>query len=339
MNMKSKKAVSRISCLILSLLLTISIVPGQAAQKKEEKCPRTVNVLVGEIVGDTFLEYRDLEKPIFPDRTDNFTSPIAGAIKEIKTTVGSDVKTGDVLMVIDDAPVKKEIADANASIKQWKRVLKKRENWAVRSPGAENQAKRNIKKYEDLVVEKQELLEKIIIKSPMDGRIDTLNVADFVLGTIVNIDQVKILPDQYTDKINNGQEIKLKIKELSQIFTGVVQKTDGGSTYIVIQNSDKKILPGMNTHFRILFKEHKNVVVLPEEQFSTDDGGVFVYIAKDKYAKKSYLKTGPFALISLAVLFCRSISFTFPSFTSIFGKTLLPSIPRTSSTTLAGLIN
>jgi membrane fusion protein (multidrug efflux system) len=300
MNMKSKKAVSRISCFILSLLLTISIVPGQAAQKKEEKCPRTVNVLVGEIVGDTFLEYRDLEKPIFPDRTDNFTSPIAGAIKEIKTTVGSDVKTGDVLMVIDDAPVKKEIAGANASIKQWKRVLRKRENWAVRSPAAENQAKRNIKKYEDLVVEKQELLEKIIIKSPMDGRIDTLNVkqgdhisADFVLGTIVNIDQVKILPDQYTDKINNGQEIKLKIKELSQAVTGVVQKTDGGSTYIVIQNSGKKILPGMNSYFRILFKEHKSVVVLPKEQFSTDDGGVFVYIAKDKYAKKSYLKTGP----------------------------------------------
>jgi RND family efflux transporter MFP subunit len=300
MNMKSKNAVSKISCLVVSLLLATSIVFGQAVQKKEEKCPRTVKVLVGEIVGDTFLEYRDLEKVVLPDRTDNFTSIIPGGIKEIKTTAGSDVKTGDVLMVIDDAPIKKKISDAKETIRRWQRILRKRENWAVRSPAAENQAKRNIKRYQDLVAEKQKELEKIIIKSPVDGRIDTLNVklgdhisADFVLGTIVNIHQVKILLDQYTDKVNNGQKIKMKIKEISQIFTGVVQKTDDGGTYIVIQNSDKKILHGMNTHFRILFKEHKNVVVLPKEQFSKDDGGVFVYIAKDKYAKKSYLKTGP----------------------------------------------
>lgn len=300
MNMKSKTAVSKISCLILSVLLITSLVFAQAVQKKQEKCPRTVKVLLGEIVGETFLEYRDLEKPILPDRTGNFTSPLAGGIKEIKTTAGSDVKTGDVLMVIDDAPIKKEVADAKESIRRWQRILKKRENWAVRSPGAENQAKQNLKRYEDLVAEKQEVLGKTIIKSPVNGRIDTLNVkegdhisADFVLGTIVNIDQVKILLDQYTDKVNNGQKIKIKIKELSQTVKGVVQKTDDGSTYIVIQNSDKKILHNMNTHFRILFKEHKNVVVLPKEQFSKDDGGVFVYIAKDKYAKKSYLKTGP----------------------------------------------
>lgn len=300
MNMKSKTAVSKISCLVLSLLLTTSIVFGQAVPEKEEKCPRTVKVLVGEIIGETFLEYRDLETPVLPERTDNFTSLIPGEIKEIKTNAGSDVKTGDVLMMIDDASIKKEIADANERIRRWKRILRKRENWAVRSPAAENQAKRNIKNYEDLVAEKQKELEKIIIKSPVDGRIDTLNVkpgdhisADFVLGTIVNIQPVKILLDQYTDKVNNNQKIKIKIKELSQIFTGVVQKTNDGKTYIVIQNSDKKILPGMNTHFRILFKEHKNVVVLPEEQFSKDDGGVFVYIARGKYAKKSYLKTGP----------------------------------------------
>lgn len=300
MNMKSKNTVSKISYLVLSLLLTTSIVFGQAVQKKEEKCPRTVKVLVGEIVGDTFLEYRDLEKPIFPDRTDNFTSIIPGGIKEIKTTVGSDVKIGDELMVIDDAPIKKEIADARETIRRWQRILRRRENWAVRSPAAERQAKRNIKKFEDLVTEKQEELEKIIIKSPVDGRIDSLNVkqgdhisADFVLGTIVNIDQVKILLDQFTDKVNNGQKIKMKIKEISQIFTGVVQKTADGSTIIVIQNKDKKILHGMNSSFRILFKTHKDVVVLPKEQFYQDEGGVFVYIAKGKYAKKSYLTTGP----------------------------------------------
>lgn len=300
MNMKFKKAVSKISCVIISLFLTISIVFGQTAPKKEEKCPKTVKVLVGEIVGDTFLEHRKLEKPIFPDRTDTFISPIAGAIKEIKTTVGSDVKTGDVLMVIDDAPINKEIEDANANIKRWKRELWKRENWKVRSSAAENQAKQNLKKYEDLLAQKQEDLENAIIKSPLNGRIDALNVkpgdhisADFVLGKIVNIDQVKILLDQFTDKVNNNQKIKIKIKELSQIFTGVVNKADDGSTYIVIPNRGKKILPGMNSHFRILFKEHENVVVLPKEQLSKDDGGVFVYIAKDKYAKKSYLKTGP----------------------------------------------
>jgi RND family efflux transporter MFP subunit len=288
----------------IGLILVLGIAPinapGQAAQTKEEKCPKTVNVLVGEIQGEIFLEYRDLEKPIFPDRTDNLISPIAGGIKEIKATVGSDVKTGDVLIAIDDALIKKEIANAKETLTRWQRILKKRENWAVRSPASEKQVKQNIKKYEALVAKKLEELGKINIKPPVDGRIDTLNVkpgdhisADFPLGTVVNIDQVKILLDQYTDKINDSQTIDINIKELSQTVTGVVQKTGDGSTYIVIQNSDKKILPGMNSHFRILFNEHKNVVVLPEEQFYKDDGGVFVYTVRDKYAKKSYLKTGP----------------------------------------------
>ncbi|UCH96979.1 MAG: HlyD family efflux transporter periplasmic adaptor subunit [Candidatus Aminicenantes bacterium] len=300
MNMKFKTVICKSICVGLSLLLTTSIVFAQTAEKKEIKCPRIVKVLVGEIVGDTFLEYRDLEKIILPDKTDRFTSPMPGGIKKIETDVGSDVKTGDVLMVIDDAPIKKEIADAKVMITRWQRILRKRENWAVRSPAAERQAKRNIKKYEDLIAKKQEELGKIIIKSPVDGRIETLTVKegdhiseDFVLGTIVNIDQVKILLDQYTDKVNIGQKININLKELSQTVEGVVQKADDGSTYIVIPNSDKKILHGMNAYFRILFKEHKDVVVLTGEQFFKDDSGAFVYIVKGKYAKKSYLKTGP----------------------------------------------
>ncbi len=286
--------------LILVLGAAAGNAPGQAAQTKEEKCPKTVNVLVGEIQGETFLEYRDLETPILPDRTDNLISPAAGSIKELKVAVGSDVKTGDVLMVIDDTLIKKEIANAKETLARWQRILKKRENWAARSPASENQAKQNIKQYEDLVAKKMEDLEKINIKAPADGRVETLNVkpddhisADYLLGTMVYLDQVKILLDQYSDKVIDSQTIDINIKELSQTVTGVVQKTEGIGTYITILNSDKKILPGMNTHFRILFNEHKNVVVLPEEQFSKDDGGVFVYTVNDKYAKKSYLKTGP----------------------------------------------
>ncbi|NIM15816.1 MAG: efflux RND transporter periplasmic adaptor subunit [Candidatus Aminicenantes bacterium] len=273
--------------------------PG-AAEQTVEKCPKTVKVLVEEIKGSMFLEFKDLEGEILPWKKDEFKSPIAGGIKKLEISVGSDVKAGDVVALIDDAPIKKEIALAKANISKWKRQLFRREHWKVRSERAELQAKRNIKKYTDLLAQKEEELKKNQVTSPVDGRIDVLKVnegdfisKDFIMGTIVNIEKVRILLETYADKVTDGQKIKINIKELSKTVEGVVRKDAEGSTFIYIENSDKQILHGMTAQFRILFQEHKNAVVLPRGKILKDEAGHFVYVVNGKLARKAVLKIGP----------------------------------------------
>jgi RND family efflux transporter MFP subunit len=281
-------------------MFVFTTVIGFGAEQTAEKCPKTVKVLVEEIKGSTFLEFKDLEENILPWKTDEFKSPIAGGIKKLEISVGSDVKTGDVVALIDDAPIKKEIALAKANIRKWKRQLSRREGWKVRSERAELQAKRNIKKYTDLLAQKEEELKNNRVTSPVDGRIDVLRVnegdflsKDFILGTIVNIEKVRILLETYADRVTDGQKIKIDIKELSKTVEGVVRKEAGAGTYIYIENSDKQILHGMTAQFRILFQEHKNVVVLPREKILEDEAGHFVYVVNGKYAGKAVLKIGP----------------------------------------------
>jgi RND family efflux transporter MFP subunit len=292
------KTVSRLLLSVVIVMFTTAIVWG--AEQSVEKCPKTVKVLVEEIKGRTFLEYKDLEKTILPWKSDEFKSPIAGGIKKVETTVGSEVKTGDVLILLNDASIKKEIAAAKADLNKWKKELSRREHWKVRSERAEGQAKRNIKTYTDLLAQKEEELKKIRLTSPADGRIDALKVKEgdfisegFLMGIIVNIDKVVIPLDTYGDMVSEGQEIKIDIKELSRSFDGVVRKDAQGMAFIYIENPEKQILHGMTAQFRVLAKEHKNAVVLPREKILKDEDGDFVYVVNGKYAAKAALKIGP----------------------------------------------
>lgn len=274
-----------------------------AEEEKPGKCPGRVKVLVEPVVPGTFMEYKDLEKRILPARDTEVKNALAGIIKKIEKPVGSAVKTGDVILTLDTAKLEKEIADAKAEIKRWKRILWQREHWKERSESAENQAKRRIKRNEEALAKAEAKLPQCTVTSPVDGMLAALKANEgdhisegYVIANVVDVQKVKITLTRYVDNVTNGQKIKILLKELSQTVEGVVQKDDAGrGTYIFIDNQDRKILIGMTAAFRVLLKEHKDVVVLPEEKFLRDDGGAFVYTVDPafKRARKSYLKPGP----------------------------------------------
>jgi RND family efflux transporter MFP subunit len=278
-------------------------VPAEAAQADEAKpvkCPGRVSVLVEEVVPSIFMEYRRLQKSIIPQMSGEFTCPFPGSVKTIRKGAGSEVQTGDVVLLLDEAPIQREIEQAQADLKRWKRILFQRENWKVRRPRAEAQAKRNIKNIEDLVAEKQEELKKCTVTSPANGIISELRVKEgdsissgFVLGTIINIDRVRITLDDYLDKFRDSQILQIKIDELNKVVPGTVQKDSDEGAFIYIANPDKSIKPGMTAKFRILFQEHQKVVVLPKGKILKDDSGAYVYVVNEKRARKAALKTGP----------------------------------------------
>ncbi len=291
------KSVSRLLLSVAVVMFTTMMVCG--AGQNGGKCPKTVKVLVTEIEGSTFQEYKDLEKTILPWKTHEIKSPFAGKIDKVGTAAGSDVKTGDVLISFNDASIKKEIDAAKVHLNSWKKELSRREHWKVRNAGAESQAKQNVEIYTKLLAKKEAEMKNIRIASPIDGRIDSLkaNQGDlisegFVMGTIVNIDKVAVTLDTYSGMVSEGQKFEIAIKELSGTFTGEVWKDAQGRAIIVIENPEKQILRGMTAQFRMLAYEHKNAVVLPREKILADESSNFVYTVNGQYAAKTFVKIG-----------------------------------------------
>jgi RND family efflux transporter MFP subunit len=310
--MRFKTAIILFSFLCLLFTFNTPVIAGKTAaaqetaaaeEKKPEKCPGRVKVLVEPVVPGTFLEYKDLQKRILPARDTEIKNTLAGIIKKVEKPVGSEIKTGDVILTLDTAKLEKEIADAKAEIKRWKRILWRREHWKERSQSSENQAKRRIKRDEEALAKAEAQLPQCTVTSPVDGMLAALKANEgdhisegYVIANVVDVQKVKITLTRYVDNVTNGQKIKILLKELSKTVEGIVQKDDAGrGTFIFIDNQNRKILIGMTAAFRVLLKEHKDVVALPEEKLLRDDGGAFVYTVDPatKRARKSYLKPGP----------------------------------------------
>jgi RND family efflux transporter MFP subunit len=283
------------------LLLTSAVfgVPQEAAKADEKpvKCPKRVGVLVQDVKPATFKEFKRLKIAVLPGKVVDTATPFAGAVKTIEKAVGSEVKAGDVILKLDTAAIQYEIDEAQAQVKRWQRNLFKRERWKVRSPRAEAQAKGNIKKNQELVAEKEAQMSKCTITAPISGVITALKVKegdrvsqDFDLFSISNTEKVIIPLGRFAEKVEQGQAVRVKIKELSKAFKGSVYKAD--ESYIVIDNAMLEIKSGMMARFRVLMETHENVVVLAKARILKDDSGMFVYVVNGKLARKAMLKIG-----------------------------------------------
>lgn len=299
MSKRFKSVIGVFLSLFLMTVLTTSVVFGDAAAEEAKKCPKTVKVLVEKVEKGNFQEYMDVTAGIRPWKTVDFNSPIAATIKTLNAAVGATVNKGDSIARLDDEPINKAIAEAEANVKKWKRILWQRENWKVRREASEKQAKGKLEEFEEVLASKQDELNALDIKAPITGRLDVLNAKegdfiskDFLLGKMVQMDKVKIPLSNYMDNVNDGEKIVVTVKELSREVTGVVKKDGQGRAFMIIDNSANLQLHGKSAKFRVLKEEHKDVVTLPEGKIMKDGSGSFVYVVNGKRARKAALETG-----------------------------------------------
>ncbi len=299
--MKCKIGMIRLFSVLL--FLSATLVFGAAADAAPEKCPSKVKVLVKEMSAGTFHEYQALEKRLLPAMDTDVKASVAGVIKTIDKKVGSKVVEGDIILRLDTEKAEKEIAAAKADAKIWKKKLRQRKNWKVRSERAEKQAESKLKEATEKVEKARQLIANATVKAPASGTIGTLNanegdhVSDgYVVGNVVDTTVMKISLGQYLPNVKNKQGIKINIKELSQSVTGVVKKEDDTIGALYLKNPDGKLLIGMTAQFNVLLKMHPNTVSLAKQHIMKDESGHFVYTLNDKRAAKTALKPGPIDL-------------------------------------------
>lgn len=248
------------------------------------------------------------------DELVQISSEIAGRVAEFNFTEGAEVGAGDVLIKLDDALARAELADAQARydlaaanneratrLSRTGNVTEKAIDEATASFGIARAA-----------LELQRVrLAKHTIKAPFPGRVGLRNVspgAFVAIGTpIVNlekIDNVKVdfkLPELFLPAVDAGQTVEITIDALPrQRFTGKIYAIDpqvdvnGRALQLRarIPNADFVLRPGLFARIVVKGKQSREVVLAPESAIVPRGGETFVYTIENGRAIEAKVKLG-----------------------------------------------
>ena len=276
-----------------------------STQKTKVNCPKKLNVKTKLISAQNFNEFKRFDSCVYPELI-NLKSPVQGNITELRVNEGDIVSKGWVIGVVNDA-LSDDIKQLEEDVQKWKKILWNREHWKERSERAELQAKEKLDEFSNKLDEKKIEAEDYILKSPITGKIKSLNieVGSFVdkETSIITFENnkkmfadVEFTEDEDKNLFSDGILIKVNIKEKGEETATVVSTTES-KVVLFIMNTEGKLIEGDRVYFEWLKRVHKDVFVINKKNLLKDTEGEYVYVVTQKkvlfgkkyIAKKVYL--------------------------------------------------
>jgi multidrug efflux system membrane fusion protein len=235
---------------------------------------------------------------------------VDGALVQVNFTEGQDVKTGDLLVVVDPRPYQAALDQAKAQAALDEVTLKRQADLRARNVIAAQDydtAVANAQKSQAAAEAAQVNVDYCSIKSPIDGRtgvrlVDIGNVvhaADqngiVVITQLHPISVLFTLPEQNLQSIFNtgGASGGLKVQALDRGNTNVL---DEGALAVVdneidqttgtiklkatFPNNDLKLWPGKFVNARLTLTIRKGAIVIPSGVVQRGPQGTYAYVIK-----------------------------------------------------------
>ena len=248
---------------------------------------------------------------------------VDGALVQVNFSEGQDVKTGDLLVVVDPKPYQAALDQAKAQAALDQVTLARQTDLRARNVIAAQDydtAVANAQKSKAAADAAQVNLDYCYVKSPIDGRtgvrlVDLGNVvhaADqngiVVITQLHPISVLFTLPEQNLQSIvtPKGTDPALKVLALDRGNTATL---DEGSLAVVdneidqttgtiklkatFPNADLKLWPGEFVNARLILKIQKNATVIPSSVVQRGPQGTYAYVIKpDKTVEMRPIKVG-----------------------------------------------
>jgi len=250
------------------------------------------------------------------------TAKVSNLVTAIRFTEGQQVRKGDILVELDGAQARADLAVAAAALKESASQLQRsRELYATKvlSDQQIEQIEATYSANAARVAAARARLSDTVIRAPFAGRVGLrrasvggLVAPGAVITTLDDTSTIKLdftVPERVVAAMKPGLTLEAKsVAYPGAVFTGQVvsvdSRVDPNTRSVIVRalvpNDDGLLKPGMflNVH---LSRGTADVLVVPEESLVPEQGDVFVYVVQDGKASKRKIQTGQRAVGTVQV--------------------------------------
>ena len=238
----------------------------------------------------------------------DLSAQVSGIVSEVHFESGSEVAEGALLVKLMDAD---DVAKLNAlkATAALAKITYDRDTQQFKSQTISKQAldtdEQNLRNAEAQVAQQQALVNYKSIKAPFAGQlgIRQVDIGQYLSSgtpvvTLQALDPIYFdfsVPQQALDVLKTGQTVALETDTYpGQTFTGTISaispKIDPATRNVQVraslQNTDRKLLPGMYASVNIHYGEAQPYVTLPQTAVAYNPYGTMVYIVDHQGADK-----------------------------------------------------
>ena len=241
------------------------------------------------------------------------TAKVSNLVTAIRFTEGQQVRKGDILVELDGAQARADLAVADAALKESTSQLKRSRELYETKVLSDQQIEQIESTYSANVARvaaARSRLSDTVIRAPFNGRVGLrrasvggLVAPGTVITTLDDTSTIKLdftVPERVVAAMKPGLTLEAKsVAYPGKVFEGKVasvdSRVDPNTRSVVVRalvpNADGLLKPGMflNVH---LSRGTADVLVVPEESLVPEQGDVFVYVVQDGKAAKRKIQTG-----------------------------------------------
>lgn len=240
-------------------------------------------------------------------------SETTGMVKNLYFKEGTDVKSGELLLQIDDSELQAKLNQTQTR-ELLSRDNERRAKLLLEKEAISQQeydvAQADFKTAQSEIQLIQTQIAKTRIKAPFSGRIGLrdISVGEYltpstVVSNLVSINPIKIsfsIPEKYSREVNTGQNITFKVAGSDRTYTAsiyAIEPSVNASTRTVqvkarTQNDQGEIVPGAFARVELPIRERENAILIPTEAVIPIQNGKQVFLSRNGKAQLASIETG-----------------------------------------------
>ncbi|ULQ55169.1 efflux RND transporter periplasmic adaptor subunit [Flavihumibacter rivuli] len=273
--------------------------------KSREEKPKLVTTTA--LSAAPFTHYIELQGKVDAENI-SYVTPrgMGGQVKAIYVKKGDVVAKGKLLLKIDDAVIRQQLATARTQLEYAKNLYNRQKNLWDQNIGTEVQlitAKNNVDQAERQIDILNEQLAMTNVYAEQGGIADEVNirVGETFTGSpmagirIVNTSSLKVLaqvPENYLDRVKVGSKLMVNLPDINRTVASKVSVSgkliDPNSRSFYIEAKlpyDKEFRPNQIANVRIEDYTVPSAITIPVNTLQNDEKGKYVLVAVKENGK------------------------------------------------------
>lgn len=266
-------------------------------------------VEVTNVARRDLVESLSLVGSLAPNETAQLRAEIAGQVRAVQFQEGDHVTKDQVLVKIDDAELRAQLAQAEASFHLAELNLKRSENLTEAKSMSQAEADRIRSEHASANAALSLLrvrVAKTEIKAPFDGVVGarTVSPGDYitaatVITTLDDLSRLKIdfqVPERFTSRVKAGTSFTVRAQtpsgeakaqgEVYFISSVIDRATRSSQVKGYVASAPEGFQPGMFAGINLVLAIHRGVLTVPEGAILTTPSGSQIVAVREKDGEK-----------------------------------------------------